>query len=89
MIHLIGKYFMSADSCNYAVGVPESADKRFFKKGARYYPTLASAVAGTAEIALRDKIAAGEITTLHDAVEELRRIKDEILAAIGDGEEVQ
>lgn len=89
MIHLIGDYYMVADKNSYTVGkAEESRSKRFFKPGARYYPTLASAVAGTAEIALRDKIAAGEITTLKDAVEELRRIKGEILAAIDDGEEV-
>ena len=33
----------------------------------------------TAEIALRDKIASGEIVTLKAAVEEFRSIKDEIL----------
>ena len=90
MIHLFNGYYMAADKNSYTVGkAEESRSKRFFKPGARYYTTLASAVAGTAEIALRDKIAAGEITTLKDAVEELRRIKDEILAAIGDGEGVQ
>lgn len=93
MIHLFNGYYMTADKQNgscYAVGKAAScvAD-RLSRSGARYYTTLASAVAGTAEIALRDKIATGEITTLHDAVEELRRIKDEILAAIGDGEGVQ
>ena len=36
----------------------------------------------TAEIALRDKIAAGEITTLQTAVEELRNIKGQIQAAV-------
>ena len=93
MIHLIGDYYMTTDKQNgscYTVGKAAScvAD-RLSRSSSRYYPTLASAVSGTAEIALRDKIAAGEITTLHDAVEELRRIKNEILAAIGDGEGVQ
>ena len=40
------------------------------------------AVSETAEIALRDRIAAGEITTLQVAVEELRNIKGQIQAAI-------
>lgn len=90
MIHLTGNYCMSADGNAYIVAkaVPRDAGKVSLNRS-RYYTTLASAVAGTAEIALRDKIAAGEITTLHDAVEELRKIKDEILASIGDGEEVQ
>lgn len=55
--------------------------------GSRDTTTLARAVAETAEIALRDKIAAGEITTLHDAVEAFRCMKDEIIASIGDQKE--
>lgn len=85
MIHLIGSYYMTAGKSAYTVGeVEESRTKRVFKPGARYYPTLARAVA---ETALRDKIAAGEITTLHDAVEAFRCMKDEIIASIGDQKE--
>lgn len=88
MIHLIGNYYMTADKNSYTVGeAAESRAKRVFKPGARYYSTIARAVAETAEIALRDKIAAGEITTLHDAVEAFRCMKDEILASIGDQKE--
>lgn len=88
MIHLIGNYYMTAGKSAYTVGeVEESRTKRTFKPGARYYSTLARAVAETAEIALRDKIASGEITTLHDAVEEFRCMKNEILASIGDQKE--
>lgn len=83
MIHLIGDYYMTADKNAYTVGkAEESCTKRTFKPGARYYSTLAQAVSSTAEIALRDGIAAGEIQTLRDAVEELHRIRDEIRAAI-------
>ena len=88
MIHLIGNYYMTAGKNAYTVGgVEESRTKRVLKPGARYYSTLARAVAETAEIALRDKIAAGEITTLHDAVEAFRCMKDEIIASIGDQKE--
>lgn len=88
MIHLIGSYYMTAGKNAYTVGeVEEIRTKRVFKPGARYYYTLARAVAETAEIALRDKIAAGEITTLHDAVEAFRSMKDGILASIGDQKE--
>ena len=91
MIHLIGDYYMTADKkpgCSYVVGIPrQTEDKRIIMRQARYYTTLARAVAETAEIALRDKIAAGEITTLHDAVAAFRRMKDEILASIGDQKE--
>lgn len=83
MIHLIGDYYMKADNLSFIVGKPrkgmgrgcELADKR-------YYPTVAQAVSSTAEYALRDGIAAGSITTLKEAVEELHRMKDEIRAAI-------
>lgn len=85
MIHLIGSYYMTAGKSAYTVvEVEESRTKRVFKPGARYYPTLARAVA---ETALRDKIAAGEVATLHDAVEAFRCMKDEILASIGDQKE--
>lgn len=91
MIHLIGDYYMTADKkpgCSYVVGIPrQTEDKRIIMRQSRYYTTIARAVAETAEIALRDKIAAGEITTLHDAVETFRCMKDEILASIGDQKE--
>ena len=91
MIHLIGDYYMTADKkpgCSYVVGIPrQTEDKRIIMRQSRYYTTLARAVAETAEIALRDKIAAGEITTLHDAVEAFRCMKDEIIASIGDQKE--
>lgn len=57
-------------------------DSRVILVGTRYYLSLARAVSETAEIALRDRIAAGEITTLQVAVEELRNIKGQIQAAI-------
>ena len=89
MINLIGDYYMKSDKLAYIVGKP----RKELVRGAelaevKYYSTIGSAITSTSERALRDKIAAGEITTLHDAVEELRMIKDEIIAAIGDGEEV-
>lgn len=91
MIHLIGDYYMTADKkpgCSYVVGIPrQTEDKRIIMRQSRCYTTLARAVAETAEIALRDKIAAGEITTLHDAVDTFRCMKDEILASIGDQKE--
>ncbi len=86
MLHLIEDYYMTADKkpgCSYVVGIPrQTEDKRIIMRQTRYYSTLAHAVAETAEIALHDKIAAGSITTLKEAVEELHRMKDEIRAAI-------
>ena len=92
MIHLVGDYFLNVDkqsgSC-YTVGKAQSCvSERVLLSRPRYYPTLAVAVASTAEIALRDAIAAGEVQTLQEAVQELRRLRDEIIAAVG-GEEVE
>jgi len=49
---------------------------------ARYYTTLENAVQGAANSALRDCIASDEVQSLHDAVEALRTISNEIRAAV-------
>lgn len=67
---------------------PHPAAQNDFCGVQRYYTSLSHAVASTAEIALRDAIAAGEVRTLQESVEELHRIRDEIKAAV-DGEEVE
>ena len=83
MIHLIDNYYLTADNNSYTVGTArKKPDSRVILVGTRYYPSLARAVSETAEIALRDRIAAGKITTLQVAVEELRNIKGQIQAAI-------
>lgn len=82
MIHLIDNYYLTADNNSYTVGTArKKPDSRVILVGTRYF-SLARAVSETAEIALRDKIAAGEITTLQTAVEELRNIKGQIQAAV-------
>lgn len=92
MIHLIRDYYLNVDkqsgSC-YTVGKAQSCvSERVLLSRPRYYPTLAVAVASTAEIALRDAIAAGNVQTLQQTVQELRCIRDEIIAAVG-GKEVE
>ena len=83
MIHLIDNYYLTADNNSYTVGTArKKPDSRGILVGTRYYLSLARAVSETAEIALRDRITAGEITTLQVAVEELRNIKGQIQAAI-------
>ena len=75
MIHLIDNYYLTADNNSYTVGTArKKPDSRVILVGTRYYLSLARAVSETAEIALRDRIAAGEITTLQVAVEELSLI---------------
>lgn len=83
MIHLIDNYYLTADNNSYTVGTArKKPDSRVILVGTRYYLSLARAVSETAEIALRDRITVGEITTLQVAVEELRNIKSQIQAAI-------
>lgn len=89
MIHLFRDYYLSANGSSYICGkAASSRAERLLRGSERYYTSLSHAVASTAEIALRDAIAAGEVQTLQEAVEELRRIRDEIKAAV-DGEEVE
>lgn len=92
MIHLVRDYFLNIDKQSggcYTVGKAQSCvSERVLLSRPRYYPTLAVAVASTAEIALRDAIAAGEVQTLQEVVEELHRIRDEIITAVG-GKEVE
>lgn len=89
MIHLFRDYYLSANGSSYICGKAASSRAERLLRGAeRYYTNLSHAVASTAEIALRDAIAAGDVQTLQEAVEELRRIRDEIIAAVG-GKEVE
>ena len=87
MIHLINDYYMTADAksgCSYIVfKARERSSKGAKWDKAKYYSTLDHAVSETAECALRDRISAGQISTLTAAVDELRRIKAEIIAAVG------
>lgn len=89
MIHLFRDYYLSANGSSYICGkAASSRAERLLRGSERYYTNLSHAVASTAEIALRDAIAAGDVRTLQESVEELHRIRDEIKAAV-DGEEVE
>ena len=92
MIHLIRDYYLNVDRQSggcYIVGKAQSCvSERVLLSRIRYYTTLSVALASTAEIALRDAIAAGEVQTLKQTVQELRYIRDEIIAAVG-GKEVE
>lgn len=96
MIHLLRDFYINADRFGYTVGIlsannerkRENRAKSIILRQSRYYTTLSVAVASTAEIALRDAIAAGDVRTLQEAVQELRCIRDEIITAVG-GKEVE
>lgn len=89
MINLVRDYYLAVNGSSYICGkAASSRAERLLRGSERYYYTnLSHAVASTAEIALRGAIAAGEVQTLQEAVEELRRIRDEIITAVG-GKEV-
>ena len=89
MIKLVRDYYLAVNGSSYICGkAASSRAERLLRGSERYYTSLSHAVASTAEIALRDAIAAGEVQTLQEVVEELRRIRDEIKAAVG-GKEVE
>ena len=88
MIKLVRDYCLAVNGSSYICGkAASSRAERLLRGSERYYTNLSHAVASTAEIALRGAIAAGEVQTLQEAVEELRRIRDEIITAVG-GKEV-
>ncbi len=88
MINLVRDYYLAVNGSSYICGkAASSRAERLLRGSERYYTNLSHAVASTAEIALRGAIAAGEVQTLQEAVEELRRIRDEIITAVG-GKEV-
>lgn len=88
MIKLVRDYYLAVNGSSYICGkAASSRAERLLRGSERYYTNLSHAMASTAEIALRDAIAAGEVQTLRETVEELRRIRDEIITAVG-GKEV-
>lgn len=88
MINLVRDYYLAVNGSSYICGkAASSRAERLLRGSERYYTNLSHAVASTAEIALRGAIAAGEVQPLQEAVEELRRIRDEIITAVG-GKEV-
>lgn len=83
MIKLVRDYYLSANGSSYICGkAATSRAERLLRGSERYYTSLSHAVASTAEIALRDAIAAGDVQTLQEVVQELRHIRDEIITAV-------
>lgn len=83
MIKLVRDYYLTVNGSSYICGkAASSRAERLLRGSERYYTSLSHAVASTTEIALRDAIVVGEVQTLQQTVEELRRIRDEILTAV-------
>ena len=84
MIKLVRDYYLAVNGSSYICGKAASSRAERLLRGSEryYYTSLSHAVASTAEIALRNVIDAGEVQTLQEVVEELRRIRDEIKAIV-------
>lgn len=79
MIELISGFVLTADECCYSVGVPVQDKAGTIRiRTPKYYTTMEQAVQGTLERSLRQRVAAGEITTLRQFAEELDRQRAEL-----------
>ena len=84
MIYLTDKLAITADSECYMVGRPvetvqESGGKRCKApklRSPRYYSTMAQAVRGAVSTALRQKVAASEITTLQEFIRQEKALQE-------------
>ena len=81
MIQLTENLAVIADELQYIVGKPVERERNgqpvISMLKPRYYPTLAGAVREAVSQAMRDKVAAEEITTLRAFLTEYRRLDDE------------
>lgn len=79
MIELPGNMMITADHEQYIVGRGSSGGCRgVVIKKPRYYPSLETAARAALQQAMCDKVAAGEITSLRDYLQELQRVKAEL-----------
>ena len=79
MIELISGFVLTADECCYSVGVPVQDKAGTIRiRTPKYYGTMEQAVQGTLERSLRQRVAAGEITTLRQFAAELDRQRTEL-----------
>lgn len=77
MIYLTDKLAVTADSECYMVGKPrQRAGKGVSVDNPRYYPTLAQAVRGAVSTTLRQKVAASEITTLQEFLQQEKALRE-------------
>ena len=85
MFHLIGDFYLSADKYQFILAKPvQRGAGRVSMNGARYCVTLQEAVTTAANLALREGISSGEITSLQDAVTQMQRISYELKAAVSE-----
>lgn len=83
MITLLSDLIITADNEQYIVGRARTrADKGIIVDKPRYYPNLESALRAALQQAMRDKVSAGEITTLQDFIREQNQMRAELDALL-------
>ena len=80
MIQLPGGYAMTADETCYMVGVPykRKKDGREDLTKKLYYTSLSSAMSGTLQRIIRERVAAGDITEMRQLVAEVEKLRVEL-----------
>lgn len=82
MIHLCRNIYLSADAFQYKVGTARKHHNKTEFRPITYHLTLPEALRSAANLALREGVASGEIASLQDAVTQMKRISDELKAAV-------
>jgi hypothetical protein len=82
MIKLIEKLAISADEHQYTLGRPrqrtdKAGNATTLIDNPTYYTSMSAALKSAVVRAMRDKVAANEITTLREYLDEQRRLQDD------------
>ena len=78
MIELTKNIFMTADDHCYIVGTPRQREGRSLEiRNPKYYSTAAQAVRGALNLAMRDSVADGSVTTLREFIERQTELQAE------------
>jgi len=81
VVKLTDKLAVTADDFQYIVGTPSIENQRGGEyarmRHPKFFPTMADAVKYAASAAVRDKLSAGEIASLHEFITEHERITAE------------
>ena len=80
MIQLTDNLFVTADERNYIVGITrQRAGRGIVMDSPSYLTTMSQAVRYAVSLALKERVANDQITTLHQFVEEQERLQAEFI----------
>ncbi|SCI04444.1 Uncharacterised protein [uncultured Ruminococcus sp.] len=80
MIQLTDNLFVTADERNYIVGTArQRADRGIVMDSPSYFTTMSQAVRYAVSLALKERVANDQITTLRQFVEEQERLRAEFI----------